>query len=149
MMQWAEIRVRPSRKKLRQFAGLWLLFFAGLAGWHYFVRGNSSLAVVLAVLAITVGPVGLLRPMAVRWIFVGWMILVFPIGWLVSRVLLAALYYGVVTPMALAFRWSAFQEQFFRYFALTLPLTIGMQLCAVIWLVGKKILLKTSAAPVP
>ena len=41
--------------------------------------------------------------------------------------------------LALAFGWSAFQELFFRYFALTLPLTIVLQLGAVIWLVGKKI----------
>jgi hypothetical protein len=46
---------------------------------------------------------------------------------------------AVEAALALAFRWSAFQEQFFRYFAFTLPLTIGMQLWAVIWLVGKKI----------
>jgi hypothetical protein len=46
---------------------------------------------------------------------------------------------AVEAALALAFRWAPFQEQFFRYFALTLPLTIGMQLWAVIWLVGKKI----------
>jgi peptidase M28-like protein len=41
--------------------------------------------------------------------------------------------------LSLAFRWSAFQELFFRYFGVTLPLTIVLQLWAVIWLVGKKI----------
>ena len=46
---------------------------------------------------------------------------------------------GVEAALALAFRWPAFQEQFFRYFALTLPLTIVLQLGVVVWLVGKKI----------
>jgi len=46
---------------------------------------------------------------------------------------------AVEAVLALAFRWSAFQEQFFRYFTLTLPATIVLQLWAVIWLVGKKI----------
>jgi hypothetical protein len=41
--------------------------------------------------------------------------------------------------MAVAFRWSTFQELFFRYFAFTLPVTIVLQLGAVVWLVGKKI----------
>jgi hypothetical protein len=41
--------------------------------------------------------------------------------------------------MAQAFRWPALQELFFRYFALTLPLTIVFQLCVVVWLIGKKI----------
>jgi hypothetical protein len=46
---------------------------------------------------------------------------------------------AVEAVLALAFRSSAFQELFFRYFALTLPLTIVLQLAAVIWLVGTKI----------
>jgi hypothetical protein len=41
--------------------------------------------------------------------------------------------------LALAFRWSAFQELFFRYFVFTLPLTIVLQLWVVVWLVGRKI----------
>jgi hypothetical protein len=41
--------------------------------------------------------------------------------------------------MGLAFRWAAFQELFFRYFAFTLSLTVVLQLWAVVWLVGKKI----------
>jgi peptidase M28-like protein len=45
----------------------------------------------------------------------------------------------VEAAMAQAFRWSALQEVFFRYFALTLPLTIVFQLWVVVWLVGKKI----------
>jgi hypothetical protein len=46
---------------------------------------------------------------------------------------------AVEAGLALAFRWSAFQEQFFRYFGLAVPLTIVLQLWAVIWLVGRKI----------
>jgi hypothetical protein len=41
--------------------------------------------------------------------------------------------------MALAFRWPAFQEVFFRYFAFTLPATIALQLWVVVWLIGKRI----------
>jgi hypothetical protein len=41
--------------------------------------------------------------------------------------------------LGLAFRWAAFQELFFRYFAFTFSLTIVLQLVAVVWLVGKKI----------
>jgi hypothetical protein len=46
---------------------------------------------------------------------------------------------AVEAAMAQTFRWPAFQELFFRYFALTLPVTIVLQLCVVVWLVGKKI----------
>lgn len=50
--------------------------------------------------------------------------------------LLAKVVEGV---LALAFRWYAFQELFFRYFVFTLGLTIVLQLWAVVWLVGRKI----------
>ena len=45
----------------------------------------------------------------------------------------------VEAAMAQAFRWPAFQEVFFRFFAFTLPLSIVAQLWIVVWLVGKKI----------
>ena len=33
-MHWSDIQFDPPRKVLRQFAGLWLLFFGGLALWE-------------------------------------------------------------------------------------------------------------------
>jgi hypothetical protein len=46
---------------------------------------------------------------------------------------------GVEAVLALAFRWAAFQELFFRYFVIAFALTLVLQIAAVIWLVGKKI----------
>src|SRR5262245_26479209 len=100
-MQWSDISFAPPSRILRQFAGLWLIFFGGLACWQGFLEGNQTAALVLAALALAVGPLGLLRPQAVRPLFVAWMVLAFPIGWAVSRVLLAFLYYGIFTPVGL------------------------------------------------
>ena len=80
----------PPTKTLRQFAGLWLVFFGGLAAWQGFVRRHATLAIVLAVLALTIGPLGLLWPRLIRPVFVAWMVLAFPIGWTVSQLMLAA-----------------------------------------------------------
>jgi hypothetical protein len=103
-MQWSDIPFDPPRRTLRQFAGLWLVFFAGLACWEVLKRGHAGAGLVLGLLAVTVGTLGLVRPRAVRPIFVAWMVVAFPIGWTISRVLLALMYYGVFTPMALIFR---------------------------------------------
>jgi hypothetical protein len=46
----------------------------------------------------------LVKPAALRPIFVTWIIVAFPIGWCISTVLLTAVYYGVFTPLGLAFR---------------------------------------------
>jgi hypothetical protein len=103
-MRWSDIPFDPSRATLRQFAGLWLAFFGGLALWQGLVRGQTGLATLLAVLALTIGPLGLIRPGWIRPIYVGWMVLAFPIGWTVSQVMLALMFYGLFTPIGLLFR---------------------------------------------
>jgi saxitoxin biosynthesis operon SxtJ-like protein len=103
-MQWSDISFRPDTRKLRQFAALWVPFFGALAAWQALVRGNASAAIALGLLAVAVGSLGLLRPQAIRVVYVGWMVLAFPIGWTVSRLVLAGLFYGLLTPLALFFR---------------------------------------------
>jgi hypothetical protein len=53
---------------------------------------------------VTIGPLGLAWPRAIKPIFIGWMALVYPIGWVVSHVILGILFYGMFTPVALIFR---------------------------------------------
>ena len=103
-MQWSDIPFRPTSRTLRQFAGLWLLFFGGLGVWQGLMRERPVVGALLAGLALVVGLLGLVRPQAVRWIYVGWMILAFPVGWAVSRVFLAVTYYGLFTPVGLVFK---------------------------------------------
>ena len=103
-MNWSEIPWRPKARILRQFAGLWIAFFAGLALWHGLAHERIVAAVVCMVMALTVGPIGLVRPAWIRPIYIAWLVLAFPVGWLVSKVLLAALFYGLFTPLALLFR---------------------------------------------
>jgi hypothetical protein len=103
-MQWADIPFRPPERTLRQFAGLWLVFFAAVGCWQGLVQDNPVLGIVCGVLAVVVGSAGLLKPPLVRPLFVGWMILAFPLGWTISRIVLAAAFYGVFTPVGLVFK---------------------------------------------
>src|SRR5436305_1731572 len=103
-MQWSDIAWTPPTRTLRQFAGLWLLFVGGLACWHGLVHDRVILAAVLAILALAVGLLGLIKPRAIRPVFLGCLIVTFPIGWVVSRLLLGVLFYGIFTPVALVFR---------------------------------------------
>jgi hypothetical protein len=50
------------------------------------------------------GVLALVKPSFIRPIYVGAMVITFPIGWTVSRVLLGLIYYGLITPIALIFR---------------------------------------------
>jgi hypothetical protein len=91
-------------RMLRQFAGLWLAFFAALAAWQYWGRGHQTSGIVFAGRAVAVGPAGMIWPELIRPLFVILMAIVAPIGWLVSTVLLSLAFYLVFTPVAVLFR---------------------------------------------
>lgn len=96
-----DINWRPSLKELRGFALLWLLFF-GLLGVWFFLRGSTeTLISVLFGVAIIGGLAGLIFPSALRPVYVVWMCLAFPIGWLVSHLLLATIFFGLLLPTGL------------------------------------------------
>ena len=103
-MKWSDVTARPHDKMLRQFAGLCLLVFPGLALWRVWRGQPDMIAAALTAAGVLVGAVGLARPPAVRWVFTGWMILAFPIGWVISRIALGLLFFGLITPIALVFR---------------------------------------------
>jgi hypothetical protein len=90
-------------KLLRQFSLIWVSFFAALALWHGLKPGNGRWAVVFATLALTLGPLGLIRPAIIRPVFVVWMAIALPIGAVISRLVLALLYYLLFTPLSVFF----------------------------------------------
>jgi len=103
-MQWSDITSTPSPRTLRQFGGMWLLVFGALAVWRFWHGQTGVVTAVIAIAAIAVGGLGLIRPAAVRPIYTASTIVTFPIGWLVSRIVLAMLFYLLFTPIAIAFR---------------------------------------------
>jgi hypothetical protein len=89
---------------LRQFAGLWIIFFLAIAARQEFHHHRHALAIILAIVAVTVGPLGVVRPRIIRPVFVAWMALAFPVGWVVSRIVLGIIFFGLLTPAAWVFR---------------------------------------------
>jgi hypothetical protein len=103
-MRWSDIQFQPSDKTLRQFAGICIVFFGGIAAYQGFVRERTTLALALGSLAAVLGLLGLAAPRLIRPIYVGWMVAAFPIGWVVSHVILALIFFGLFTPLAALFR---------------------------------------------
>ncbi len=103
-MQWSDALAVPTRKLLREFSGLWLVFFVGIAGWRAWHGDEGRLTIALAGIGVILGVIGLVQPLIMRPIYTGWMIAAFPIGWLVSRVMIGVMFFGLMTPFALAFR---------------------------------------------
>jgi protein-S-isoprenylcysteine O-methyltransferase Ste14 len=103
-MQWSDVTKAPSTRTLRQFAGLWLVVFGGLALWRAWHGQTGVWTDVLGAAAVIVGVAGLVMPAVVRPIYSGWMIAAFPIGWTVSKITLGGVFYLVFTPVAALFR---------------------------------------------
>jgi hypothetical protein len=99
-----DIDLHPTDRVLRQIAVAWLVVLGMLGGNQWLVRGHARAGLALVAVAVAVGLAGLLRPTAVRWIFVACTVAAFPIGWVVSQVMLLVLFVGVITPIALLFK---------------------------------------------
>lgn len=102
-MTWSQLPFNPAARVLRQFAAAWLVLFAALA-IHRAVRHGTD-GLFWTFLALTApGVLGLIRPGLVRWLFVAASVAAFPIGWVVTHLVLGFLFYVVLTPVALFFR---------------------------------------------
>jgi hypothetical protein len=101
------IQWNPSIKQLRQFAGIWFPAFCGLVGYSIGHKtGHWSEVNIGWVLVGLLSVGGLILPALIRPIFVGLILLTFPIGWVISHLLLGLIFYGVVTPIGLILRIS-------------------------------------------
>lgn len=103
-MALVDINWNPPPKDLRIFAVLQLIFFAVVAAVTYQRTGAAGTATAIVAISAVVLVVGSLKPTWLRWVYVVWMAAVFPIGFVVSHVLMAAVFYLVVTPIGLIMR---------------------------------------------
>ena len=99
------INWHPTNSELRQFAGIWFPAFWGILGLLIGLRtGGWNVVLPIWMIVAGVSVVGLAYPRFMRPIFVAWMCAAFPIGWLVSHLLLAAVFYLGITPLGLVAR---------------------------------------------
>ncbi len=110
MSKMIEIDFNPDEKTLRQFGFIalggfgfaaaiaWfevLIFTAGLGAARPWVTGIAAGLAVIATLF------SLVHPKANRPIFVGMALLTFPIGFVLSYVIMGTLFFGMIAPLAI------------------------------------------------
>lgn len=99
-----EINKDPSKKELAWF-GLMFLAFFGLIGaivWWRFEAQNVAYGLWGAagvIVALYYAVPALRKP-----IYLGWLYAAYPIGWVISHVVMGIIYYLVITPIALVFK---------------------------------------------
>jgi hypothetical protein len=88
---------------LRRFAAIWLLLFAGQTAAQA-IWGRFEFALLAGIVALLVGLPGMIQPALIRPVHSTLTLLTFALGWLISTLVLALLYFGVFTPVAMLFR---------------------------------------------
>lgn len=104
-MAIVEINWQPTRTDLRVFGGGLAVFCAVIGVLLY--RGDGRFGIVEGLLAGTAGlavVISLFAPQSLRPVYFAFVVVAFPIGWVLSHVLLAVVFYGVFTPIGLVMR---------------------------------------------
>jgi hypothetical protein len=113
MAQMVELNLRPDARTLRQFGWIALFGFGGLAllawkGWLVFAPleagTRETLATGFLALAGISALFSLVWPKANLPIYVGLTVVAFPIGFVLSYVIMATLFYVVIAPVGLMLR---------------------------------------------
>jgi hypothetical protein len=105
-MSIVPINWQPDRKTLAEFSEFGMFFLGMVASPLAYFKGHSSLAAVFWLLAVTGRVLGLWRPALLKPVYIGLTLATWPIGWVVSHLTLALLYYGVMTPIGFLLRLS-------------------------------------------
>ena len=108
-----QLNLKPDPKQLRQFGfialgafaviGAVVLWRGGLFGLSFGEAARPT-AYVLWALGVISAVFSLALPEANRPLFVALVVVTFPIGFIVSHMVLALLFFGILTPVALFFR---------------------------------------------
>ncbi len=105
-MALIEINRNPSKKELGWFGLLFALFFGIVGGLVWWKWGASTVATWIWSVAGAIAVCYYAIPPFRMPLYIGWVTAAFPIGWLVSHVVLAIVYYLVVTPIGVAVRMA-------------------------------------------
>ena len=99
-----EIDTNPDKKKLRGFGWIAFVFFGFWTYWTATRSHLSWLPILFGTIAAYSLIGALLLPKILKWLFLALTFLAFPIGWVVSNVLLLIIFYLIFFPIGLLLR---------------------------------------------
>jgi hypothetical protein len=97
------VDLNPDKRKLRTFAMLLIAVLAGLS-YVYFRSASWFDPLILFWVCFAIGLSGLLYQKPLKYIYVGLVCLTFPIGFIVSHVLLMLVFYLMFLPIGVCLR---------------------------------------------
>ncbi len=99
-MQLVRINKNPSRHDLRMFAGVWFpLFCAALGVMVWRKSGSLHVPEIIWGAGAVLSLAGLVWPALARWLSLGLSYATFPIGFVMSHLVVGVVYFLVITPI--------------------------------------------------
>lgn len=99
-----EINKDPSQKELAWFGLMFLAFFGLIGGVVWWRFDAPNVAYILWGVAAVIVAAYYAVPALRKPIYLGWLYAAFPIGWVISHLVMGIIYYLVFTPIALVFK---------------------------------------------
>jgi hypothetical protein len=101
-----DLNLNPTKKELQTF-GLCALAFFAVVSWIVYRRGGSiPIRATIAGIGLVLAVLGFAIPRALRPVWIVLMVVNYPIGWVVTHVVMALIFYLVVTPVGVIMRLS-------------------------------------------
>jgi hypothetical protein len=104
-MALLQINKNPAPRTLRLFAGLWFPLFFAFVGFQVWRKtGSLATAEIVWGVAAFVALLGLAFLPVARLLYVGITAITFPIGWVLSHLILGFVFFVVLTPIGFVMR---------------------------------------------
>ena len=104
-MSLIEINWYPKRKELRTFAMIALIASLLIASLLYMLKGvKIQWAVIIVLAGFCIFLSSLMSLKLTRMIYLGLILVTFPIGWAIGMILLTAFFFLLLTPLGFIFR---------------------------------------------
>lgn len=100
----SQINTNPTAQVLRSFSRLWLPAFVVLVSVLLYRHLGQSWAIGAGGIGALVVLGCLLHSGMARLVFVGLLVITYPVGFIVSHLILAVLYFAILTPIGLCAR---------------------------------------------
>ena len=108
------IDFNPGRRTLRLFGrytgafvallGAWVFWRHTLLGMEFSADTTHSLATSLVSAGAAMFLLGLVQPQWLRWVYIAMNVVAFPIGWVVSHLILFVVFYLFFVPLGIIFK---------------------------------------------
>lgn len=102
------LNLSPSEKELKQFAFGQLIFCLVISAWLFFFRESQTAPAVIMAVSVCLFILSRINPGVLKYPFLVLSIVAFPIGWVISHVVLTVVYFLVITPIGLIMKIAGY-----------------------------------------